>query len=151
MKSHEKKLYHILRISLAIVFIYASLDKILHPQDFAQAVFNYQVLPDYLINLTAILLPWLELVLGICLLGNIWINGSSLTAALLMLIFMMLITFNLIRGLDVGCGCFSSTSEESMNSRTLLRDLLFFGMSLGLVFSVIRQNRTVFNEQGRME
>ena len=57
MKPYEKKLYHILRIILAVVFIYASIDKIMHPHDFAKAVFNYQILPDYLINITAIFLP----------------------------------------------------------------------------------------------
>ena len=50
MKPYEKKLYHILRIIMAVVFIYASIDKIMHPHDFARAVFNYQILPDYLIT-----------------------------------------------------------------------------------------------------
>jgi len=151
MKPYEKKLYHILRIILAVVFIYASIDKIMHPHDFAKAVFNYQILPDYLINITAIFLPWLELILGICLLVNFWMNGASLTAFLLMLVFMAAISFNLMRGLDVGCGCFSSTTEEGMTALTLLRDILFFVMSLGLVTTMIRQNRTVFIEQGRIE
>jgi len=151
MKLYEKKLYHILRIILAVVFIYASIDKIMHPHDFAKAVFNYQILPDYLINITAIFLPWLELILGICLLVNFWMNGASLTAFLLMLVFMAAISFNLMRGLDVGCGCFSTTTEEGMTALTLLRDILFFVMSLGLVTTVIRQNRTVFVEQGGIE
>jgi len=151
MKLYEKKLYHILRIILAVVFIYASIDKIMHPHDFAKAVFNYQILPDYLINITAIFLPWLELILGICLLVNFWMNGASLTAFLLMLVFMAAISFNLMRGLDVGCGCFSTTTEEGMTALTLLRDILFFVMSLGLVTTMIRQNRTVFIEQGRIE
>jgi uncharacterized membrane protein YphA (DoxX/SURF4 family) len=148
MKLYEKKLYHILRIVLAVVFIYASIDKIMHPHDFSRAVFNYQILPDYLINITAILLPWLELVLGICLLANIWMSGASLTALVLMILFMAAISFNLIRGLDVGCGCFSSTTEEGMTALTLLRDILFLVMSLGLVTTVIRQNRRILIKQG---
>ncbi len=148
MKPYEKKLYHILRITMAVVFIYASIDKIVHPHDFARAVFNYQILPDYLINITAILLPWLELVLGICLLANFWMNGASLTAFILMIVFMAAILFNLIRGLDVGCGCFSSTTEEGMSSLTLLRDILFLVMSLGLVTAVIKQNKMVLIKQG---
>ncbi|MBI4774087.1 MAG: hypothetical protein HY788_07900 [Deltaproteobacteria bacterium] len=32
--------YHILRLVLGAVFLYACLDKILHPQAFAQAVYN---------------------------------------------------------------------------------------------------------------
>lgn len=148
MKSYEQKAYHIFRIILGIVFIYASADKIAHPQEFAQAVFNYQVLPDYLVNGTAIFLPWLELLLGLCLLGNFWMNGASLVAAMLMLLFMTLILFNLIRGLDVACGCFSATAEESMDSLTLFRDFLFLVMSLGLVSVQARHNRRMFAGQG---
>jgi hypothetical protein len=35
-----------LRLLLGAVFLYASYDKILHPQAFAQAVYNFQILPD---------------------------------------------------------------------------------------------------------
>lgn len=47
----------VVRLFLGAVFVYASLDKILHPQAFAEMVYNYQLLPDVLINLTAIILP----------------------------------------------------------------------------------------------
>jgi hypothetical protein len=48
----------VLRIVLGCVFIYASLDKIRHPDLFAEAVYNYQLLPEVAINLWAIWLPW---------------------------------------------------------------------------------------------
>ncbi|MGA8240229.1 MAG: MauE/DoxX family redox-associated membrane protein [Desulfobacterales bacterium] len=41
-----------LRLLLGTVFLYASYDKILHPQAFAQAVYNYQILPDMAVNPT---------------------------------------------------------------------------------------------------
>ena len=66
----------IARLFLGGVFIYASVDKILHPDDFAHAVYNYQILPNGLINLTALVLPWLELLLGICLLTGVWLPGT---------------------------------------------------------------------------
>ncbi len=39
--------YHFTRLVIAGVFIYASIDKIIHPDLFAEAVYNYQVLPGY--------------------------------------------------------------------------------------------------------
>ncbi|UCF03831.1 MAG: hypothetical protein JSV14_08635, partial [Deltaproteobacteria bacterium] len=36
----------VLRIALGCLFIYASLDKIRHPDLFAEAVYNYQLLPE---------------------------------------------------------------------------------------------------------
>ena len=130
--------YHFTRLVMACVFIYASIDKIIHPDLFAQAVYNYQVLPGYLVNLTALILPWLELILGTCLLFNRWMAGASALAAMLMALFVGMITFNLARGLDISCGCFSAAPDESpVTGLTLARDILFLIFSLtlaGLVF-----------------
>ncbi|MGB6376886.1 MAG: MauE/DoxX family redox-associated membrane protein, partial [Syntrophobacteria bacterium] len=46
----------VLRMVLGCVFIYASLDKIRHPDLFAEAVYNYQLLPEVAVNLVAICL-----------------------------------------------------------------------------------------------
>jgi uncharacterized membrane protein YphA (DoxX/SURF4 family) len=126
-------LYHVTRLAMAGVFIYASIDKIIHPDLFAQAVYNYQVLPGYLVNLTALILPWLELTLGCCLLINRWMAGASALAAVLMALFVGLTCFNLARGLDISCGCFSTDPDNDPVTRlTLARDLLFLIFSLGL-------------------
>ena len=134
MNSFYRFFYHFTRLVLGAVFIYASLDKILNPGAFAQAVFNYQVLPGELVNLTALILPWVEMILGACLLSNRWMTGASSLAAALMLIFMGLIFFNLARGLDISCGCFSTDPGEGpMDKLTLLRDALFLVLALCLV------------------
>lgn len=145
---NKKVYYHVIRIILAIVFIYASIDKIVHPQSFAQAVFNHQILPEILINIIAIVLPWMELILGLCLLFNVWMNGVSVLTAVLMFIFMSAITFNLLRGLDVGCGCFSSSTDESMDSLTLIRDMIFLCLSFGLVVFVFKKHKRTLGRSG---
>ena len=147
MKSGEKIIYHTIRIIIAVTFIYASIDKIIHPQAFAQAVFNHQILPDSLINLTAIVLPWMELVLGLCLLFNIWTAGASTMAAGLMALFISIISFNLMRGLDVECGCFSATASESMSALTLIRDLVFLLLSIGFAGLAMKQYHRNFAKE----
>jgi uncharacterized membrane protein YphA (DoxX/SURF4 family) len=106
-------LFVVLRFMLAVVFIYASIDKILHPADFAAIVKDYKVLPDILINLTAIILPWLELVLGVLLVLGRWQEGTLLLVNLLLIAFWATLVFNYFRGVDVGCGCFSTQATES--------------------------------------
>lgn len=134
MNSSYRFFYHLIRLVLGGVFIYASLDKILNPGAFAQAVFNYQVLPGELINPTALILPWLEFILGVCLLFNRWMQGASSLVAVLMTFFMGLILFNLARGLDISCGCFSTDPGDGpMDSLTLARDVLFLILAVGLV------------------
>jgi uncharacterized membrane protein YphA (DoxX/SURF4 family) len=129
-------LYHTARIILGIIFLFACYDKLLHPQAFAQVIYNYQVLPDSLVNITAILLPWVELVLGLCLIINVCIPGVAVLSNLLLLSFFSMLIFNLTRGLDVSCGCFSTTpGERGSDYLTVLRDLSFLVVSGHLFYS----------------
>jgi len=130
------------RLILGGVFIYASFDKILHPAAFAEAVFNYQILPSQMINLMALILPWLELILGLLLLSGIWVPGTVLGANLLMIIFLAAIIFNTARGLNISCGCFSTeTTASGLSGWTVLRDVFFFSLSAYLLFITTQVNR----------
>lgn len=125
------------RFILGGVFVYASFDKILHPAAFAEAVYNYQILPDGLINLTAIVLPCLELVLGIFLIINFWMPGTVVMSNLLLITFIGALLFNMARGLNINCGCFSTTAvESSMNVLTVLRDASFLAISGYLLYAI---------------
>jgi uncharacterized membrane protein YphA (DoxX/SURF4 family) len=122
------------RLCLGGIFIYASIDKILHPAAFAGAIYNYQILPDRLINLAAVFLPWLELSLGCCLIAGVWLPGATMIANALLITFTGALVFNLARGLDIHCGCFTTSTETgASNAWYVLRDMLFLGVG-GLVF-----------------
>ena len=56
-----------LRLYIGYVFLAACFHKIVHPEMFAVDVATYQILPLYLINLMAIVLPWIELVAALML------------------------------------------------------------------------------------
>jgi len=130
----------IVRLILGAVFIYASIDKILHPAVFAEAVYNYQILPDALINLTAIVLPWLELILGIFLILGLWLPGSVLLSNFLLLTFFGALVFNLARGLDIHCGCFNTSQEATLNlcmCLYVIRDGIFLLLGLYLFSYVL--------------
>ncbi|MFO7749757.1 MAG: MauE/DoxX family redox-associated membrane protein [Desulfobacteraceae bacterium] len=132
-----KGAYHLMRLLLGGVFIYASYDKILHPEAFAEAVYNYQILPDGLVNLTALMLPWLELLLGLFLIAGIWLPGVTLISTVLLGVFISALVFNQVRGLDIHCGCFSTdTSEGPAGTLTIMRDLFFLCVSIFLVWCV---------------
>lgn len=123
------------RLILGVVFIYASVDKILYPADFAEAVYKYQILPGSLINLTAIILPWLEMILGLLLIVGVWVPGASSLSALLLITFFGVILFNIARGLDFHCGCFSAAGPEALGAPMywyVVRDGVFLFLSLYL-------------------
>ena len=112
--------------TLGAVFVYASIDKIIHPQAFAEAIANYQILPLLLVNPAAIVLPWLEFVIGSLLICGIWMPGAVVTATALLTTFMVAFIFNIARGLDVYCGCFATAGKAlHSNAWYLARDSLF--------------------------
>ena len=135
-----------LRILLGAVFIYASFEKILNAEAFAQAVYNYQLLPDSTINLVALMLPWLELILGLCLVSGCWLPGATVISTGLLIVFIGTMVFNEIRGLDIHCGCFSTeTTEGPAGLSTLIRDSIFLIASAYLTFRVFFSRQAAFN------
>lgn len=118
----------IARLILGVIFIYASIDKIAHPAAFAKDIYNYQILPDTLINLTAMGLPSLELILGIFLVVGLFREGSVSMVTLLLLVFFGAMVFNLARGLDIHCGCFHTSAQGTDGAPMawyVFRDSLF--------------------------
>lgn len=133
------------RLALGIIFIAASIDKIYHPAAFAQMLFNYQILPGSFINPTAIVLPWVELTLGVLLLTGCWLPGAVTLANLLLIVFFSALISNKIRGVDVPCGCFDTNAEAPpATTWYLLRDAGFILLGGYLFYAeVIRRNKAV--------
>src|SRR5512139_116266 len=98
------------RLALGALFIYSAWPKIADPPAFAQMLSNYRLLPGALVNPTALVLPWLEMVAGICLVAGIMRRGAALWIAVLLVVFMGALAINLARDLAVDCGCFSVTA-----------------------------------------
>ena len=126
------------RLFLGGIFVYASYDKILHPVPFAEVVYNYQLLPDVLVNLASLFLPWLELLVGLSLILGVWLPGAVLICNGLLLIFFTTLLFNMARGLDIDCGCFTTSIGPSSGGHMLwylFRDGFFLFVGLFLFFS----------------
>ena len=133
---HNDYLNLFVRLFVGIVFIYASIDKIADPGQFARIVYNYHMIPGTLINIFALILPWVELLCGIALILGIYKDGSVLLLNLLVLAFLIGITVNLFRGVNLECGCFTVSSKATESSLELLfRDLGLLVLTLYLFFS----------------
>lgn len=106
----------VVRLILGFLFLYASLDKIIYPPKFAEVIYNYRLLPVELLNICAIIVPWIEAFIGIALLLGIWIETSAFMLSGLTLFFIIMIISAITRGLDIECGCFSLDAEGSLVS-----------------------------------
>ena len=125
----------VFRWALGGIFLYAGLIKTCDPHGFALAIYNYQILPGWMINPMAILMPGVEIMVGVSLLLGIRAQGGALVATGLLGVFALALGTSLIRGLDIACGCFStSSSVDSITWLYLLRDLILMVMSVHVFF-----------------
>jgi uncharacterized membrane protein YphA (DoxX/SURF4 family) len=99
---------------LGAVFLYASLDKIAQPAEFARIVYHYQVIGPsarlgYLpANLFAVALPWTEAVAGVLLIAGLWRREAAAVVGVLLVAFLAAVGSALLRGIDIeNCGCFT--------------------------------------------
>ena len=115
-----------LRLLLGVLFIYASVYKIINPDRFLLAVNNYRFLPEFLARPFAVVLPWLELFCGFGLITGVLLRGAALLTSVLYLSFVVALAQALFRGLDISCGCFSQNGTESVHILTFVRDILLF-------------------------
>lgn len=111
------------------VFIFAGLTKILNHAGFINAVESFKLLPTVLVEVIAMVLPWIEFIAGICLVMKIYRRISAAILSLLLVIFIGAILINLVRGINISCGCIMQSFEEknfsSVDSIVLLiRDMV---------------------------
>ena len=107
-----KGLYHVSRLGLAGVFIYAGVVKAHDAVAFAGQIANYQLLPYAWNYLVAAILPYIELLCGMLLLINRRVRPSVLVLFVLNLVFIAALVSAIVRGLDIDCGCFKPDAAD---------------------------------------
>ncbi len=122
------------RLIVGGVFIWAAVTKIADPLDFAQNIKNYRVVGQTLSFITAIILPYVELVAGLFLIVGVFPRSSALLISGLLLFFIILVALTVLRGIDVDCGCFGTFSRKA-DLWLILEDTIWLIMALVLLFS----------------
>jgi uncharacterized membrane protein YphA (DoxX/SURF4 family) len=114
----------LLRLAVGGTFLFASLDKIAHPDAFAQATYYYRMVPGSLLHPFALFLPWLEAVVGLALIVGLQRRGAAWLAGAMTLMFIVGIASALIRDLNISCGCFHTDGGHAVGLDLLWRDIL---------------------------
>jgi uncharacterized membrane protein YphA (DoxX/SURF4 family) len=126
----DRRIALVMRLAAGAVLIYASRDKLLDPQPFADAIDDYRVLPLALVNLSAIVVPWVELITGLCLIVGLWAPGAGLVTAALAAVYTGALASALLRGLEISCGCFGSSGEAPLSFSDLGLRIALLGAGL---------------------
>ncbi len=107
------------RLVLGNLFILYGFHKLGDPVDFLKQIKEYQLLPlsppEYM-NLTAVVLPWFEIICGNLLIAGLWLRGAAFSILAMLLVFTAAILMRALRvwgegeqafldiAFDCGCG-----------------------------------------------
>ena len=122
----------VVRVFLGLILGWAGIIKIHNPEAFIKIVKAYNLLPEGLVVLWGIFLPWIELVTGLFLILGLWHRSAVLSSSGLFFVFSAAISINILRGADIACGCFGFNDTNLYV--VLLQDLAFLLCCCFLVF-----------------
>jgi uncharacterized membrane protein YphA (DoxX/SURF4 family) len=120
MRKFELVLYHLTRLALAAVFLYAGFVKMRDVVAFAGHVAAYELLPYAANYLVAVMLPYVEFLAGVLLLLNARVRPALVAIGGMTLVFMVALTSVLARGLDIDCGCFDPSGGQDVTAAMAL-------------------------------
>ncbi|MBF0302136.1 MAG: DoxX family membrane protein [Desulfamplus sp.] len=119
----------LVRFYIGAIFVYASLHKINFPAEFSDNIASYLIVPYWLVNPTAVFLPWIELISGVCLIAGIRVRASVSIICGLLALFTIAVIIVLIRKTPIDCGCFNNVGDP-VSWLTAGRDIIWLAMGL---------------------
>ncbi len=130
------------RLAIGCIFIASSIAKLRQPFDFLSSVYNYELVGPGIGVVVAMVLPWLELFVGICLVGGIFITGAFLASIAMYALFSVALVSALWRGLEISCGCLDPTDPTVISYWTAGRSIsLLLVSAAGYVYAVLKSPR----------
>jgi len=126
----------IARVAVGATFIVASVYKIRDPGAFAKSIWYYHLVPGDLINLMALILPWIELLCGLALIMGLFYHGAVVLVNLMTVTFIVALCTTIVKGIDIDCGCFKAGQAATRAAwEALVFDLVLVLFTLQLLFS----------------
>lgn len=119
------------------VWIVAGALKLPDPYESVRAVRAYDLLPEAVVPTVGLVLPVLEVVLGVALVLGLLTRGAGALSALLLVLFIVGIASVWARGIEIECGCFGDGGARAGASAAypweIARDLGLLLLSVLLV------------------
>jgi hypothetical protein len=112
------------RSGIGLMLAGAGIAKLSRRETFRDAVAAYRLLPLPLVEPAALALPVAEIAIGLGLIAGVWMAGTAVAGAALLLVFAAAIAINLLRGrTDVDCGCDPTATPKPIAWNMVWRNL----------------------------
>jgi putative oxidoreductase len=121
---------------LAAFFVVAGIAKVADPPAFAHEIHNYGLVPGSAVNAMALVLPWLEIIVGVALFLGIATRTSAKILGLLLIVFIAALSINLARGNPVDCACFGTSQVPKTPQERLFDMKVAIARDIGLLLLV---------------
>lgn len=124
----------VFRVFLGGYFLFAAVPKIAEPYAFSVSIVHYEMVPDFVINAMALVMPWLEMLVGVCLVLGLRVRSASVVCAALLLLFIAAIGWAMANGLQIDCGCFGDANKEEVGWPKIFKNLGMLAMCVYLIW-----------------
>lgn len=124
------------QLALGAIFVIAAIPKIADPPSFAHMIYNYRLVPASLINLSALVMPWVELLAGLALILGVWKAAARNVIGILLAIFIIAISINLVRDNAIDCGCFNVADRGKTHEQRIFDMKVDVVRDLGMLLMV---------------
>ncbi len=122
----------IFRVFIGGYFLYAAIPKIIEPLAFATSIGHYEMLPSWSVNAYALVIPWLELLVGVCLVAGYRVRINASAAGIMLVMFTVAVAWAVVQGLKIDCGCFGSQGGEDVSWMKVAKNTGMIAMCLAL-------------------
>lgn len=103
-----RRLCQAITIFLGVVFLIAGLGKIQQPYDFLSSVYSYRLFTARQGQVIAMMIPPLEIVIGLALLTQTCLRGGLLLCTILSAGFLVVRAYAVQTGNPIDCNCFGT-------------------------------------------
>lgn len=139
----------VLRLELGVFFAWSGWVKVFPNKwfpdggldNFTRAVGNYQLVKPPLDAMVAYTVPWVEMIVGLCLVFGIWKRGALLVLAGLVGCFAFSIVHADLKNLNISCGCTGNPDGSPMNYTLKYLEFAAYWAVILLLFWLGRTDR----------
>lgn len=118
------------KIIIGIIFIFSGLTKLIDTNRFSEALINFKLLNENLIDIVKYIIPVVEIMLGTIIIFNFNSGLPALISSLLLSFFTALIVAKLFEGEEISCGCFGVFSSPKLDILAVVRNILLILISI---------------------
>lgn len=110
---------------LGMMLIFSGSQHLKNPFLFLGSIVRYKLLPHWAASVTAVLLPSLEIAIGVLLINKATRPKALLLAAGLFACFFLIQSYALAEGLQISCGCFGPSLDKQVTITSVLTVFTF--------------------------